>query len=237
MPLSKARDYLSIGEVLDSLRREFPDVSISKIRFLESEGLVTPERTSKGYRKFYEEDVTRLRHILTLQRDQFLPLKVIKQRLEGSENAGPDSRPFEQADGGPAPQEPMPTRGGPDLGWSDVDLSAAELARVSGLGEDELAALQDYGVIESKAHHDGNDLLIAKTARRLFDYGFEPRHLRMYRQASEREAALIVQAVMPLTKQRDPRGREEAEVSRREMVELSQNLREVMLRSILSTRV
>jgi DNA-binding transcriptional MerR regulator len=236
MPLSKARDYLSIGEVLDSLKREFPDVSISKIRFLESEGLVTPERTSKGYRKFYEEDVTRLRHILTLQRDQFLPLKVIKQRLEGSENAGPDSRTIGQVDGGPA-QRPTPTAATPDGSWSDVDLSPAELARVSGLGEDELAALQDYGVIEPKAHHDGNDLLIAKTARRLFDYGFEARHLRMYRQASEREAALIVQAVMPLTKKRDPKGREEAEVSRREMVELSQSLREVLLRSILSTRV
>lgn len=237
MPLSKARDYLSIGEVLDSLRREFPDVSISKIRFLESEGLVTPERTSKGYRKFYEEDLARLRHILTLQRDQFLPLKVIKKRLEGALDAGSDLHAAERADGGAASRQDAPTERRPALDWSDVDLSPAELASVSGLGEDELAALQDYGVIESKAHHDGNDLLIAKTARRLFDYGFEPRHLRMYRQASEREAALIVQAVMPLTKQRDPRGREEAEVSRREMVELSQSLREVLLRSILSTQV
>lgn len=236
MPLSKARDYLSIGEVLDSLRREFPDVSISKIRFLESEGLVTPERTSKGYRKFYEEDLTRLRHILTLQRDQFLPLKVIKKRLEGSLDAGSNLHAAERADGGAASRQDTPAERRPALDWSDVDLSPAELASVSGLGEDELAALQDYGVIESKAHHDGNDLLIAKTARRLFDYGFEPRHLRMYRQASEREAALIVQAVMPLTKQRDPRGREKAEVSRREMVELSQSLREVLLRSILSTQ-
>jgi hypothetical protein len=104
------------------------------------------------------------------------------------------------------------------------------------LKEEELAALQSYGVIEDKARHDGNDLLIAKTARRLFDYGFEPRHLRMYRQASEREAALIVQAVMPLTKKRDPRGKEEAEVSRREMVELSQSLRDALLRSVLTAR-
>ncbi|MDQ5875045.1 MAG: MerR family transcriptional regulator [Actinomycetota bacterium] len=237
MPLSKARDYLSIGEVLDSLRREFPDISISKIRFLESEGLVTPERTSKGYRKFYEEDLARLRHILTLQRDQFLPLKVIKKRLEGSLDADSNLHAAERADGGAASRQDTPTERRPALDWSDVDLSPAELASVSGLGEDELAALQDYGVIESKAHHDGNDLLIAKTARRLFDYGFEPRHLRMYRQASEREAALIVQAVMPLTKKRDPRGKEEAEVSRREMVELSQSLREVLLRSILSTQV
>ena len=237
MPLSKARDYLSIGEVLGSLRTEFPDVSISKIRFLESEGLVTPERTSKGYRKFYEEDLARLRHILTLQRDQFLPLKVIRKRLEGAPDSDSGHRMEGQTDGGAASREAIATEKRPALGLSDVDLSPAELARVSGLGVDELAALQDYGVIESKAHYDGNDLLIAKTARRLFDYGFEPRHLRMYRQASEREAALIAQAVLPLTKKRDPRGREEAEVSRGEMVELSQNLREVLLRSILSTQV
>ena len=231
MPLSKGRDYLSIGEVLDSLRGDFPDVSISKIRFLESEGLVTPERTSKGYRKFYEQDVARLRQILTLQRDQFLPLKVIRKRLQPSPEAWERADPNDRA-------EPPSTAGAGrrSTEWSDVDLSPAELARASGLKEEELAALQSYGVIEDKAHHDGNDLLIAKTARRLFDYGFEPRHLRMYRQASEREAALIVQAVMPLTKKRDPRGKEEAEVSRREMVELSQSLRDALLRSVLTAR-
>jgi DNA-binding transcriptional MerR regulator len=229
MPLSKARDYLSIGEVLDSLREDFPDVSISKIRFLESEGLVTPERTSKGYRKFYDQDVARLRQILTLQRDQFLPLKVIRKRLQ----ATPDTS-VQQSDR--TELEISSDAGGRGPEWSDVDLSPAELARAAGLGELELAALQEYGVIEAKTRHDGNDLLIAKTARRLFDYGFEPRHLRMYRQASEREAALIVQAVMPLTKKRDPRGKEEAEVSRREMVELSQSLREALLRSVLTAR-
>ena len=232
MPLSKGRDYLSIGEVLDSLRGDFPDVSISKIRFLESEGLVTPERTSKGYRKFYEQDVARLRQILTLQRDQFLPLKVIRKRLQPSPEA------WERAQDPNDRAEPPSTAGAGrrSTEWSDVDLSPAELARASGLKEEELAALQSYGVIEDKARHDGNDLLIAKTARRLFDYGFEPRHLRMYRQASEREAALIVQAVMPLTKKRDPRGKEEAEVSRREMVELSQSLRDALLRSVLTAR-
>jgi DNA-binding transcriptional MerR regulator len=232
LPLSKGRDYLSIGEVLDSLRGDFPDVSISKIRFLESEGLVTPERTSKGYRKFYEQDVARLRQILTLQRDQFLPLKVIRKRLQASPEASeraqdPNDRAEPQSKAGAGRRSPE---------WSDVDLAPDELARASGLREEELAALQSYGVIEDKARHDGNDLLIAKTARRLFDYGFEPRHLRMYRQASEREAALIVQAVMPLTKKRDPRGKEEAEVSRREMVELSQSLRDALLRSVLTAR-
>ena len=97
MPLSRTRDYLSIGEVLEALKPEFPDISISKIRFLETEGLIAPERTASGYRKFYDADVARLSYVLSLQRDQFLPLKVIKKRLaEGT------------PDGTPAPSAPVP---------------------------------------------------------------------------------------------------------------------------------
>src|SRR5918999_3577115 len=88
MPLSRTRDYLSIGEVLDSVRAEFPDVSISKIRFLETEGLIQPQRTDSGYRMFYDEDVARLRFILQLQRDHFLPLKVIRERLAEADGNG-----------------------------------------------------------------------------------------------------------------------------------------------------
>src|SRR5215210_8646665 len=88
MPLSRSRDYLSIGEVLDSIKTDFPDMSISKIRFLEAAGLIEPDRTSSGYRKFYESDVERLRHILSLQRDHFMPLKVIKERLMNGELNG-----------------------------------------------------------------------------------------------------------------------------------------------------
>ena len=88
MPLSRSRDYLSIGEVLEEVRADFPDISISKIRFLESEGLIEPERTPSGYRKFFPKDVDRLRYILSLQRDQFLPLKVIKDRISSGSNGG-----------------------------------------------------------------------------------------------------------------------------------------------------
>ncbi|MGH2753954.1 MAG: MerR family transcriptional regulator, partial [Actinomycetota bacterium] len=88
MPLSRSRDYLSIGEVLENIREDFPDVSISKIRFLEAEGLIAPERTGSGYRKFYEPDVRRLRYILSLQRDHFLPLKVIRERLDAADRNG-----------------------------------------------------------------------------------------------------------------------------------------------------
>src|SRR5918998_2296633 len=97
MPLSRTRDYLSIGEVLDTVREEFPDISISKIRFLESEGLIQPARTDSGYRMFYDQDVSRLRFILQLQRDQFLPLRVIRERLAEAD-----------ANGGVFPQTPPP---------------------------------------------------------------------------------------------------------------------------------
>src|SRR3990170_3493842 len=89
MPLSRSRDYLSIGEVLEEIRTDFPDITISKIRFLESEGLIEPERTPSGYRKFFPKDVDRLRYILGMQRDQFLPLKVIKERIAATGNGGP----------------------------------------------------------------------------------------------------------------------------------------------------
>src|SRR3989337_4123481 len=98
MPLSRTRDYLSIGEVLESLRSDFPDVTISKIRFLETEGLIAPQRTPSGYRKFYDSDVAKLRYILELQRDHFMPLKVIRERLvaplpEGSPAPEPGAAP------------------------------------------------------------------------------------------------------------------------------------------------
>src|SRR5688572_8657575 len=97
MPLARSRDYMSIGEVLDSIKADFPDISISKIRFLESEGLISPERTPSGYRKFYDGDVARLRYILSLQRDQFLPLRVIKDKLRDADS-----------NGGTYPTEPVP---------------------------------------------------------------------------------------------------------------------------------
>ena len=111
MPLSRSRDYLSIGEVLEAVRDDFPDISISKIRFLESEGLISPERTESGYRKFYEPDVDRLRYILALQRDHFLPLKVIKDRLKsGVSLTDPAPAPVAPAAPPRPPRRPSPHR-------------------------------------------------------------------------------------------------------------------------------
>ncbi|MGH2734587.1 MAG: transcriptional regulator FtsR [Actinomycetota bacterium] len=233
MPLSRSRDYLSIGEVLEAVRAEFPDISISKIRFLEAEGLITPERTGAGYRKFYDKDLARLRYILSLQRDHFLPLKVIRERLQESGEALPEpgaAPPLPEPETGngrshQAPQMTIPT---------DLQLDRSALAEASGLDERQLAGLQEFGLVsDDSGYYDGTDLTVAKAARRLFDYGIEPRHLRMYRQWAEREASFFEQIVTPISMRKDPSSRLQASQSVRELLDCSRQIREAMLRTSL----
>jgi DNA-binding transcriptional MerR regulator len=234
MPLSRSRDYLSIGEVLDTLRGDFPDISISKIRFLESEGLISPERTNSGYRKFYEPDLARLRYILALQRDHFLPLKVIRQRLEQADSNGealpaaPEASPEKKVAKGKA-QPP------PAVEISAVQMSRPELCKASGLSEQQLGSLEDFGLLgpSEGGSYDENDLLVAKSARKFFDYGVEARHLRMYRQFAEREANFFEQIVAPGTRRRDPNAQSEASKAVRELAALSRQIKEAALRSSL----
>jgi DNA-binding transcriptional MerR regulator len=238
MPLSRSRDYLSIGEVLDTLRSDFPDISISKIRFLESEGLITPERTKSGYRKFYEPDLTRLRYILSLQRDHFLPLKVIRQRLEQADSNGealpaahepPPAR--KAAKGQKAQAAPPPAA----VEMAAVQMSRPELCKASGLSEEQLGNLEDFGLLgpSEGGSYDENDLLVAKSARKFLDYGVEARHLRMYRQFAEREANFFEQIVAPGTRRRDPNAQSEASQAVRELAALSRQIKEAALRSSL----
>lgn len=229
MPLSRSRDYLSIGEVLESIRSDFPDISISKIRFLEAEGLINPERTGSGYRKFFEDDLARLRYILALQRDQFLPLRVIRERLEEADANGgvapePPSRPTTDSTRAKQAVSSAPT---------EVQMTGKELGEASGLSEGDLAGLQDFGLVSGDGTYDGNDLIVARAARRLFDYGIEPRHLRMFRQWAEREAAFIEQIVGPVTKRRGADAQEEASQSRAELVNLIRQLTDALLRASL----
>lgn len=229
MPLSSSRDYLSIGEVLDAVRADFPDVSISKIRFLETEGLIEPERTPSGYRKFYATDVERLRFILSLQRDQFLPLKVIKERLaSGANGVAPAPLPGPVVAG---PAAPSPVSSTPA---ADVSLTPAEIGPASGLTDRELQGLMEFGILDgTKELYDGDDLIAAKAAAGLFRYGVEPRHLKMYRHFAERESAFFEQIIAPVTRRRDPQAQQEAARSVTEIIGLAQLFRDAMLRSTM----
>jgi DNA-binding transcriptional MerR regulator len=225
VPLSRTRDYLSIGEVLSSLQDDFPDISISKIRFLESEGLIAPERTASGYRKFFEEDVTRLRYILTLQRDHFLPLKVIKERLAG---------------GGEIVEPAPPTNGKAELETStrpaapagDVQMSRDELLKASGLSGSELDSLEDFGVLPRRDDsYDGDDLMVAKAAKAFFGFGVEARHLKMYRQFAERELGFFEQITGPLARKGDDDSNRTAAETSGRLAALARTMHDATLRS------
>ena len=235
--MAGTRNYQSIGEVLVAVKTEFPDITISKIRFLESEGLIAPERTPAGYRKFFEPDVARLRYILSLQRDHFLPLRVIKERLAEADETGSyleAEAPTRAASGGNgrarAAAEPEPA-----LVEVSVQMSRSELRDAAGLTDDQMRELEDFGVIGKRDSdvYDANDLVIARTSGRFFAYGVEPRHLRMYRQFADREAAFFEQIVTPALMRKDPDGADEAHRSVKELLALSRQMREAALRSSL----
>ena len=193
---------MTIGAVLESLKVDFPDISISKIRFLEAEGLVTPERTASGYRTYSEQDVERLRYVLTAQRDRFWPLKVIREALDALDRGLT-----------PAGETPETVRPQPPLPAADPDVPSAasltssrqlrmtrdELAGSAQLDSATLEALETFGLLRPDAtgHYGEAALSIAHTAAGLAAYGIEPRHLRPFRTAADREIGLVQQVVSP----------------------------------------
>jgi DNA-binding transcriptional MerR regulator len=237
------RAFLSIGEVLALLKDEFPDVTISKIRFLESQGLLDPERTPSGYRKFYDTDVDRLRWILRQQREHFLPLKVIKGRLRGGAE-GLDGSTDEGEVSGPgrastaAAVAPTADNSTLVVHTSGASLSIGELASASGLSEDDLRELERFGILAgrrvgSAVYYDEEALSVAGMAAGFMKYGVEARHLRMYKTAADREAGFFEQLVMPMLKQRNPQARRQATDTLAELAGLGQGLRQAMLRQAL----
>jgi DNA-binding transcriptional MerR regulator len=235
-----AAAFLSIGEVLGQLRPDFPDITISKIRFLEAEGLVEPERTASGYRKFSREDVARLRYVLSAQRDHYLPLRVIKEHLDAIDRGleppalsgtGPRvPRSLVSAEGLPDPDAFLP-----DV--SEIRLSRRELAEAAGLEPERLEALEQYGLlgpIAGTSHYDGNALTVAKTVAEMARFGIEARHLRPFKAAAEREIGLVEQVVMPLVRQRNPEARARADEVTRELASLSVKLHASLVRAGLS---
>jgi DNA-binding transcriptional MerR regulator len=245
------RAFLSIGEVLDLLKGEFPDVTISKIRFLESQGLIDPERTPSGYRKFYDGDVARLRWILEQQRDHFLPLKVIKEKL-GSHSVV-DAAPVAMATTAvesdrPQPrsameQDPLPPRvvstsGGLVAGLSAVSMTIGELATSSGLPVSAIQELERYGLVKGRSvagqvYYDEEALVVTSLAAHFARHGVEARHLRMYKTAAEREASFYEQVIAPFMKQRNPAARHQAVATLDELTRLGESMRAAFVRAAL----
>jgi DNA-binding transcriptional MerR regulator len=225
---------LNIGQVLDRLRVEFEDISIPKIRFLEAEGLVKPERTPAGYRKFSEADIERLRYVLRMQRDHYLPLKVIGEHLDAIDRGltPPEPEPVVPtvptvalgADGLPAPESFRRT--------DRLRLSRKELVKVAEIDEDLLGQLESFALITPSptGHYDTDALVIAQTARELADYGIEPRHLRGFRAAADREVGLIEQVVAP-RKGRDAAASARAEEAVSEIAALSVRLHATLVKA------
>ena len=235
-PDTPALTGMSIGAVLDALRPDFPDVTISKIRFLEAEGLVTPERTASGYRRFTAYDCARLRFILTAQREQYLPLKVIKAQLDSQ----PDGElPRTGSAYGvprlvPVSGEPgEPEEFGAAVAPTQIRLSREDLLARSRVDDELITELVRAGVITTGpgGFFDEHSVLIAQCARALAEYGVEPRHLRAFRSAADRQSDLIAQIAGPVVKAGKAGARDRADDLAREVAALAITLHTSLIKS------
>jgi DNA-binding transcriptional MerR regulator len=231
----------NIGEVLDLLRPDFPGVTIPKIRFLEDKGLVKPERTPSGYRKFSQEDVDRLRYVLRMQRDHYLPLRVIGEHLDAIDR-GMKPPPIDPvvptvptvalaSDGMPS-AESFTRR-------DNLRLSRKELLKIAEISEELLTELEQFGLVTPRTgtgHYDTDALVIATTARELAEFGLEPRHLRAFKTAADREVGLVEQVVAPHLRGRDAAARGRAEETISEIAVLSVRLHATLVKAGLRGR-
>jgi DNA-binding transcriptional MerR regulator len=210
------RRFLTIGTVCNRLKDEFPDVSISKIRYLEDQGLLTPRRTQGGYRLFSEDDVERLETILRMQRDEFLPLRVIKQELEAG--AGKQRRR---------------RRSAVDVGEEELDL--AELCVRAGITADRARELEAFGLLESRVE-DGQRIYaeseadIAAACEALAHFGIGPRNLRAFRTAADRESSLLEAVIGPALRSRSAERRQAALGDLQRLGQSAQELADLLLR-------
>lgn len=249
-----ARGGMSIGSVLDLLRPDFPDITISKIRFLESEGLIMPERTPSGYRRFHVADVERLRFVLTAQRDQYLPLKVIKEQLEAIDSGAAtlgvrEARARRASAVGAVGADAMDTNGNGRLRRlgvvpgevspeelrfdHEIRITRADLLDKAGIDEKFLTELIRANLITPGAagYFDADAVTLARTAKALSEFGLEARHLRAFKLAADREAAMVAQIAAPIAKSRDADARARAEETVRELAALSLTLHTCLVKT------
>jgi DNA-binding transcriptional MerR regulator len=227
---------MNIGEVLDRLRPDFPGITIPKIRFLEDKGLIKPERTPAGYRKFAAEDVDRLRYILRMQRDHYLPLKVIGEHLDAIDR-GLEPPPIDPV----VPTVPKVALAADGLPSAEsftrndnLRLSRRELVKIAEISEELLEQLEQFALITPRpgtGHYDTDALVIARTARELAAFGFEPRHLRAFKTAADREVGLVEQVVAPHKRGRDAAAKARAEETVSEIAALSVRLHATLVKT------
>jgi DNA-binding transcriptional MerR regulator len=208
---------LTIGAVCSRLRAEFPDISISKIRYLEDQGLLAPRRTQSGYRLFSEDDVERLETILRLQRDEFLPLRVIRQELASPSGAGKDRR----------------RRRAVGLADPDQELDLAELCDRAAITRDLARELEEYGLLQPRRDggeklYPAGDVDVAVACSKLARFGISARHLRTFRTAADREAGLLEQLVAPSLRSRNPERREAGVQQLQTLAEVAQELSQLL---------
>ncbi|MEZ5176121.1 MAG: MerR family transcriptional regulator [Acidimicrobiia bacterium] len=225
---SAPRRTHTIGEVINLLREDYPEVSVSKLRFLESKGLVSPDRSSSGYRIYTDDDVRRIRFVLSEQRDHYLPLKVIKSKLTAWEHG--EESPVAPDKGAP-PEAYFATSG--------VSLSFSEIVRSSGLSPDQAEAVIKEGILAPTTLPDGTrtfsdaDLTIARAVHRLLGRGIEVRHLRGIRLAADRQTDLLGQLVAPMLRHRNPDNQRRSEEILSDTAQAASIIQETLIRSRL----
>jgi len=240
--MAGTRNYQSIGEVLVSVKTEFPDITISKIRFLEAEGLIEPERTPSGYRKFYVDDVDRLKDILRMQRDEYLPLKVIKERLlkqdvaeaEGLEEGSPEAEAAAEA----AAEKKATAAEEIAEAPTGLQMSIEEMSAATGVDRDRIKELEGYGIVcshgpDGARYYDGDDYIILSIVKDFFRFGIEPRHLTMYKHATDREATFFEALVAPTLRQKNPDARRAAAQTLVDLSVTSRKFKQALLRTTL----
>jgi DNA-binding transcriptional MerR regulator len=234
--MAGTRNYQSIGEVLVSVKTEFPDITISKIRFLEAEGLIEPERTPSGYRKFYSHDVERLKAILRMQRDEYLPLKVIKERLIRQDSGAEDVDG--SVDGGVATDGDASAEEEIADAPTGLQMSLEEMATATGIDRERIKELEAFGIISSHGpegarYYDGDDFVVLSIVKDFFRYGIEARHLTMYKHFADRESSFFDQIVAPTLRQKNPDARRTAAQTLANLSVTSRKFKQALLRTNL----